>query len=109
FLRAQQRRRGGTGSRDAAARDAARPAVIGLRDRFNSLTDLDKFPAPPGTTAGREMVPCAPGTHAANRGQRSDPPMTPDAFEHHTLDREATADTSHGPPPEVMRRRRIAW
>jgi multidrug efflux system membrane fusion protein len=35
--------------------------------------------------------------------------MTPDALEHHTLDREATADTAHQPPPKVTRRRRIAW
>jgi len=36
--------------------------------------------------------------------------MTPDAFEHHTLDREsATADAPHGHSPQVVRRRRIAW
>jgi membrane fusion protein, multidrug efflux system len=35
--------------------------------------------------------------------------MTPDAFEHHTVDRESTADAPPGHSPEVTRRRRIAW
>ncbi|MGH8181449.1 MAG: efflux RND transporter periplasmic adaptor subunit [Steroidobacteraceae bacterium] len=35
--------------------------------------------------------------------------MTPDAIEHPTLDRESAADVPHAHPPEVIRRRRIAW
>ena len=35
--------------------------------------------------------------------------MTPDAFEHRTVDRESTADAPPGHSPEVTRRRRIAW
>jgi multidrug efflux system membrane fusion protein len=35
--------------------------------------------------------------------------MSPDAIEHPTLDRDAVADVPHGHPPEVTRRRRIAW
>jgi len=35
--------------------------------------------------------------------------MTPDALEHHTLGRDSMTDAPTGHPPQVTRRRRIAW